>query len=53
MVDWRKVIQGVGSAWYLRAEEPTIVIPSQALALSLTSRNKGKKEATIEQKSNG
>ncbi len=53
MVDWRKAIQGVGSSWYLRAEESTTVMPSQVSALSLTSGNKKKKKAAIGQKANG
>ena len=52
MVDWRKAIQGVGNAWYLRTEKPTTVMPSQASALSHTSGKKRKKKAAIGRKSN-
>ncbi len=52
MGDWRKAIQGVGSSWYLRAEESTTVMPSQVSALSLTSGNKGKKKAATGRKAN-
>lgn len=53
MVDWRKTIQGIGNAWYLRAEEPTTAMPSQGPALSPTSGNKGKKKAATGRKMNG
>ncbi len=52
MVDWRKAIQEVESTWYLKAKEPTTVMPSQASALSFTSGYKGKKKAAKRQKSN-
>ena len=53
MVDWRKTIQGLGSAWYLKAEEPTTVMSSQGPALSPVSGNKGKKKAVLGRKKNG
>ncbi len=53
MVDLRKAIQGVGTSWYLRAEESTTVVPSQVLAFSPTLGNKGKKKAATGRKANG
>lgn len=52
MVDWRKAIQGIGSSWYLKAEEFSTVIPSDVLALSLMSGNKRKKKVVIGKKAN-
>lgn len=52
MVDWQRAIQGIGSSWYLREEESDTVMPSEGLALSPTSGNKGKKKAVIGRKEN-
>ena len=53
MVDWRKVIQAVGSLWYLIAEESTAVMLSEVSVLSPTLGNKEKKKVAKEQKANG
>lgn len=47
MVDWRKTIQGLGGAWYRKAEEPTKAMSSQGPALSPASGNKGKEKAVV------
>lgn len=52
MVDWRRAIQGVGSSWYVRAEESSTVMPSEVPALSSTSGNKGRKKVAIGRKAN-
>lgn len=52
MVDQQKAIEGVGNSRYLRAKKSTIVMLFQVLALSLTSRNKGKEKVATRQKAN-